>query len=225
MTKLRLALAAAAATLALAPAANAAELLSNGTFEAGNTGFTSAYTYMVENFWGEGTYGVDNNPHDGHALFSSFGDHTSGEGLMMVVNGSGAENAVVWGEGGLSVMQNQDYTFSFWLASAHPDSPAVLAARINGSWLSPEAQAISATGQWRQFSYVWNSGSNTAANVELINRNLAYHGNDFVLDDLSFTGATQSGSTAVPEPATWALMIGGFGLAGAALRRRRAALA
>lgn len=31
--------------------------------------------------------------------------------------------------------------------------------------------------------------------------------------------------TAVPEPATWGLMIAGFGLAGAALRRRRAALA
>jgi len=30
---------------------------------------------------------------------------------------------------------------------------------------------------------------------------------------------------AVPEPATWALMIGGFGLAGAALRRRRSAVA
>ena len=30
---------------------------------------------------------------------------------------------------------------------------------------------------------------------------------------------------AVPEPASWALMIGGFGLAGATLRRRRAAVA
>jgi hypothetical protein len=37
--------------------------------------------------------------------------------------------------------------------------------------------------------------------------------------------AGQIFAATVPEPAAWALMIGGFGLAGAALRRRRAAVA
>jgi len=39
------------------------------------------------------------------------------------------------------------------------------------------------------------------------------------IDDLKFTAGLES-PTGVPEPTSWALMIGGFGLAGAALRRR-----
>jgi hypothetical protein len=39
-----------------------------------------------------------------------------------------------------------------------------------------------------------------------------------VLDGSSLQGLTFA--PVVPEPATWALMIGGFGLAGAALRRK-----
>ena len=38
-------------------------------------------------------------------------------------------------------------------------------------------------------------------------------------------GGYIDGAAAVPEPASWALMIGGFALTGAALRRRRAAFA
>jgi hypothetical protein len=44
------------------------------------------------------------------------------------------------------------------------------------------------------------------------------------IDDLKFTAGLQV-PTGVPEPTNWALMIGGFGLAGAALRRRASRVA
>jgi hypothetical protein len=45
---------------------------------------------------------------------------------------------------------------------------------------------------------------------------------DVAVDNIAFDIRSM---TAVPEPGTWALMIAGFGLAGAALRRRNRALA
>ena len=57
--------------------------------------------------------------------------------------------------------------------------------------------------------------------LSLINANTELAGNDFALDDV-FLG-TQS--SVVPEPATWAMMLVGFGGIGFQMRRKRAVLA
>jgi hypothetical protein len=48
---------------------------------------------------------------------------------------------------------------------------------------------------------------------------------DNALDSFAATGFSATFSGAIPEPGTWALMIMGFGGAGAMLRSRRRALA
>ena len=47
-------------------------------------------------------------------------------------------------------------------------------------------------------------------------------GNNLGLDDIVFDLVSLPGGGGVPEPTTWAMMIAGFGLAGAAARRRKA---
>lgn len=49
----------------------------------------------------------------------------------------------------------------------------------------------------------------------------AFNNADRRTDAFKFSNLTVSGGTAVPEPATWAMMIMGFGLVGSAMRRRR----
>ena len=214
----------ALAAAVAASSAGAANLVTNGDFSAGNTGFGSDYTYVPSVNQGsgypEGIYLIDDNPNDIHNLFSSYGDHTTGTGLMMIVNGSGTANQDVWRQGGISVAANTTYFFSTWIASAHPASPAQLVFSINGNQIGSVFNASTTTGQWQQFYTAWNSGASTTANIALVNQNLAFGGNDFTLDDISLS----TGRPGVPEPATWGLMITGFGAAGAMLRRRRAAV-
>jgi len=227
--RIRSSLAVSALALALTffGQAHAANLVTNGDFEAGNTGFGSDYDYVVSvnqsSGYPEGIYLIDDNPNDIHNLFSSYGDHTTGAGQMMIVNGSTTPGDRVWFENGISVLANTTYFFSTWIASANPGSPAQLNFSINGGAIGT-FNAISTTGVWQQFYAQWDSGANTTANIALVNQNTAAGGNDFTLDDIQLDTLRPGPNGAVPEPATWAMMIMGFGLAGAALRRRAPAL-
>jgi PEP-CTERM motif len=60
----------------------------------------------------------------------------------------------------------------------------------------------------------------TAANIRSARIASTSGGFNFALDNFTFDGTLIPGPAGVPEPAVWALMIAGFGLVGAAARRR-----
>ena len=201
-------LAAVASFSALSPA-YAANLVSNGSFEAGNTGFWSDLTYQ-SNLGPAGTYYVGSNPNDYHPGFSSF---AAQDGAQMMIINADTRAGVTWGQNGISVSPHTTYYFSGWIASVYPDSPAVLSVAVNGNALGTHTATLD--GKWSQFSLAWDSGSNSTANLTIVNLNLALGGNDLAMDNIEFY------TTAVPEPETYAMMLAGLGVLGAVARRRK----
>ena len=111
-------------------------LIVNGDFEDGNTDFETDYSigtfscYGLGNLDCEGTYDVITNPASGHGSWSSCGDHTSGSGNMMVVNGA-ADLQNIWCQD-IDVNADTYYNFTAWAASVHPSSPGILQFSIDG---------------------------------------------------------------------------------------------
>jgi len=171
-------------------------LLTNGDFEAGNTGFTTDYNYLTSHReLPEGSYGITSYPKDLHwDSLATHVDHTSGSGLMMMVNGARTPNSLVWAET-VSVTQNEVYDFSMWASRWAQDqfAPATLAVYINGSQIGSDYTTLTTRGVWDLFSSNWSSESATEANVEIRLRTSHSLGNDLVLDDLSLE--------VIPEPA------------------------
>ena len=73
---------------------NAANLLVNGDFSLGNMGFTSDYIF-TDDTEPEGTYCINTDPHNCHPGGASYGDHTTGTGLMLNANGAVTPNQTV----------------------------------------------------------------------------------------------------------------------------------
>jgi len=174
----------------------------NGDFQSGNTGFTSGYSYYTtnSNTWGiigqEGTYTINTNSSNVHNNFGNYPclDHTSGNGTgkCMYVNGAGTANTTVWQQV-VNVQPNTDHIFITWVASLSPNSTSTtselarLQFSINGQTIGNIFTAPTSTAQWQQFYQIWNSGNSTTATIRILNQNTVNSGNDFALDDISFS--------------------------------------
>jgi hypothetical protein len=179
--------------------ANAQNLVVNGDFERGNSGFTTGYAFGDVS--GPGTYNIGPNPSSATGAYGDWcncGDHTSGTGMMMIVNGANSASLPVWEEV-VQVSPSTEYRFSYWGAEVDRASSSLphLALRINGRVIGSSffpQNSPDNNGQWKNFSFTWNSGSNHSADLALVDLNTDATWNDFAIDDISFSPAAEGGA-------------------------------
>lgn len=112
-----------------------------------------------------------------------------GSGNMMMVNGSPTPDVKVWTQT-VPVIPNTNYAFSTWIQSLWPPNPAQLQFSINDNDLGPLITPNPTPCNWIQFYTTWNSGNSTTATISIVNKNTFVQGNDFALDDISFSPVT-----------------------------------
>lgn len=200
--------------LFFAPLIVHASLIINGDFESGNEGFITDYSLDI--LAGDQRYDITADPSLNHSGADSYGDHTSGSGLMMAVNGAGTGDQLVWGQD-VTLEANVDYEFSLWVSSWISTSPASLQFDLGGLSLGLY-NAPTTTGQWEQYSYTFNSGALSGSQfLSIIDTELALVGNDFAIDDISLTAISPH-----PVPLPPSLLLLGTGLVGLLISRRKA---
>jgi len=171
-------------------------LITNGDFESGNTGFGSTYTYVN----GQITYGqytiVSNADDADPTYFLTAYDHTNpNTGKQMVLDGSTSTGEIVWAQT-VSVNSNAAYQFIFWaqnIADQVSTSYGELQLYVNNVPVG-DLNTIETKG-WVKFLSSVNSGSNTSLQLTLINFNQNGAANDFALDDIDFEQVFQVSDT------------------------------
>jgi len=165
------------------------ELITNGDFSSGNSGFTSAYSYHPASYVGgnAGTYTVGSNPHSWNTDLVSCADHTGSGGNMLLVNG--ASTAISAWSQTVTVTDSTNYVFSFWLNQLYPVSNPQIQFKVNGVQVG-SVYDLSGTGTWQQVFFNWSSGASTSAVISIVDLNTGLLGNDFAVDDISMKLAT-----------------------------------
>ncbi|MBI2281986.1 MAG: PKD domain-containing protein [Bacteroidetes bacterium] len=163
-------------------------LIYNGDFELGNTGFSSQYNYTSGTVM-QGGYDINTTTATG--WWGNCNDHTSSSGNMMIVDAACGTNGVSGGADlwcqTVNVTQNTDYIFSAWAANAaNSASTALLGFFIDGVQVGTTLGTSSVSCQWNQMSQIWNSGMATTVTICIRELTFICSGADFIMDDVYF---------------------------------------
>jgi hypothetical protein len=188
-------------------------LVQNGDFEQGNTGFTSGYTYFPPGVVGPGKYSVMNAAQV-YAANNQWAclDHTTSlpAGMMLVIDGSPNAPSIAWQQT-VNVTAGVKYSFSAWFNNLvrppfdYGDPQVALFVgntQISGTLTLPETP-----DQW---VYLCDTFLATSTGpVVLSIRVLSSHaiGNDLAIDDVSFKACRAAPCASLPSGMTawWSL--------------------
>jgi hypothetical protein len=173
------------------------ELVVNGDFSAGNTGFVSGQTYSsiyspCNYFVGPGWFSATLDP--------NFPDHTAtADNMFMSIDGC-SPATLLWEET-MSVSSFTNYTFSFHGSRADQIQPVYeihFIGDVTGDMIVSTQNGVPYTGSWAWDKHsvsCWNSLENRTVTIQVINLQTNSYGNDFGMDDFSFRECCTSSFT------------------------------
>ncbi|MFY7963377.1 MAG: LamG-like jellyroll fold domain-containing protein [Chitinophagaceae bacterium] len=167
-------------------------LILNGDFEQGNSGFETDYVFNPGTAGAiQGIYTIGNNPKNWLSAFAACTDHTPGttNDKMLMLDGSTKSGVELWRQT-IFVKPNTTYNFSFWLQSIVAQNPAVIKVKINGKYYENSIKADLATCSWKNFNADWHSGTSSTVTITLEDSMIVSQGNDFAIDDISLNEIT-----------------------------------
>ena len=222
--KILLSAIAAFAAISAVPANAAPNLIANGSFEQGLAGWTvvnngqinseaQVINYNQASAYPTGAFGeavpTDNNS-------SNPGFDAVGSKFLYLSTDTGNNTLSQT----VNLVAGTSYTFGFdyYLPAngyANPNNATLVASLAGGEFARFDLGSQAAT------TWLYASAARTFTASQSGAFTLSFSGNGVTAKDVGIDRVFMAQTSAVPEPATWAMMIGGFGLVGASMRRRK----
>jgi hypothetical protein len=163
-----------------------ANLFTNGNFSAGNSGFTTGYTYISN--YNVCHYFIAPSFFGYSGVNYAITDHSpSSDNMFMSVDGCTIANTLLWQQTVSTITPFTNYKFSFWVMSGST-APPIFTIKVNGvtqATLASGGLSTSTSPVWELKSFTWNSGTNTSATFSVTDIQTFGFGNDFALDDFT----------------------------------------
>ncbi len=157
-------------------------LILNGNFEAGYSGFSTEYVFKtLGTGFGPDNVAIATNPRDYNSGFQTCGDHTSGSSNMLLVDGSTVAGKNVWCQT-VAVTPGNMYQFELYSMLVFPNSPSVISIKVNGNPIG--GGQVGGMCDWTLMSACFTA-TTASAQICISEVTGVGFGNDFALDDIA----------------------------------------